>query len=77
MASQKMPLENVKAPTKMPKTKSFILTEPPTVMMSPYTAGPVDRTDDESPLTLDAAKNQKFRMAAGAVEPTQVLEDPS
>jgi hypothetical protein len=57
MASQKMPLENVKAPTKMPKTKSFIPTEPPTVMMSPYTAGPVDRTDDESPLTLDAAKN--------------------
>ncbi len=36
------------------------------MMMSPYAKGPVDRTDDESPLELDAAKNQKFRMAAAA-----------
>lgn len=48
----------------MPKSKSFIPTEPPTLMMSPYTAGPVDRTDVESPLELDAAKEKKFRMGA-------------
>ncbi len=53
----KMPLENVKEPTKMPMSKSYITSEPPTMMMSPYAKGPVDRTDDESPLELDAAKN--------------------
>ncbi len=41
----------------MPMSKSYIPSEPPTMMMSPYAKGPVDRTDDESPLELDAAKN--------------------
>jgi len=66
----------------MPKSKSFIPTEPPTFMMSPYTAGPVDRTDVEDPLELDAAKEKKLRKQAsqygvGPQASTEVLEDPS
>ncbi len=42
----------------------------------PVSKAPVDRTDDESSLELDIAKNQKFRMAAAAAD-QESLDDSS